>query len=47
MRYGSGERLGDFFDPLNEHMSVYRRGFFVIQDVMLDPSHEAATIKRV
>jgi len=38
MRYGSDERTGDFFGPLNEQISVYRRSFRVIQDVMHDSS---------
>ena len=31
-----------FFEPLNEHVPVYQRPFRIVQDVMLDPSREAA-----
>jgi hypothetical protein len=31
-----------FFKPLNEHVPVFQRPFRVVQDVMLDPSREAA-----
>lgn len=31
-----------FFKPLNEHVPVYQRPFRVVQDVMLDPSRDAA-----
>ena len=31
-----------FFDPLNEHVPVYQHPFRIVQDVMLDPSREAA-----
>lgn len=32
-----------FFQPLKEHVPVYQRPFRVIQDVMLDPSHDGTT----
>lgn len=35
-----------FFKPLNEHVPVYQRPFRVVQDVMLDPSREAAAALR-
>jgi len=35
-----------FFEPLNEHVPVYQRPFRVVQDVMLDPSREAAAALR-
>lgn len=35
-----------FFKPLNEHVAVYQRPFRVVQDVMLDPSREAAASLR-
>jgi len=31
-----------FFEPLNEHVPVYQHPFRIVQDVMLDPSREAA-----
>jgi DsbC/DsbD-like thiol-disulfide interchange protein len=31
-----------FFKPLNEHVLVYQRPFKIVQDVMIDPSPEAA-----
>ncbi len=33
-----------FFKPLNEHVPVYQHPFRLVQDVMLDPSREAAPI---
>jgi hypothetical protein len=35
-----------FFKPLNEHVPVYQRAFRVIQDVMIDPSRDAAATVR-
>ena len=35
-----------FFKPLNEHVPVYQQPFRVVQDVMLDPSREAAPALR-
>ncbi len=35
-----------FFRPLNEHVSVYRKPFRLVQDVTLDPSREAAATLR-
>ena len=35
-----------FFKPLNEHAAVYQKPFRIVQDVMLDPSREAAAALR-
>src|SRR5207237_6969456 len=31
-----------FFKPLNEHVAVYQRPFRIVQDLMIDPSPQAA-----
>jgi hypothetical protein len=36
-----------FFKPLNEHVPVYQKAFRIVQDVMLDPSRDAAAALRV
>ena len=33
-----------FFQPLNEHVQVYQHPFRIVQDVMLDPSRDAAAV---
>lgn len=35
-----------FFKPLNEHVPVFQGPFRIVQDVMLDPSREAAPVLR-
>ncbi len=35
-----------FFEPLNEHVQVFQRPFRIAQDVMIDPSREAAAVVR-
>lgn len=33
-----------FFEPLNEHVPVFQQPFRIVQDVMIDPSREAAAV---